>query len=149
MGQLEDAMNLDIHISPLGAIPKKGRQGRWRLSMDLSSPKSVSIAKCNFAKEQCSFHYASVDWVVEQIAQLGRHGALAKMDINNAYHNIPIAPNDRHLLRFTWDGRVYIDKVLPFGLRSAPLISLAIANTLLWIMHKRGVSGAIHYVDGF
>ena len=31
VGRLEDAKHLDIHISPLGAIPKKGRPGKWSL----------------------------------------------------------------------------------------------------------------------
>ena len=116
--------------------------------MDLSSPEGLSIND-GIAKEDCSFHYASVDWAVQRIVQLGQHALLAKMDIRKAYRNIPIAPTDRHLLGFTWDEKVYVDKVLPFGLRSAPLIFSAIADALLWIMHKRGVSWAIHYVDDF
>ena len=139
VGRLEDAKHLDIHISPLGAIPKKGRPGKWRLIMDLSSPKGLSIND-GIAKEDCSFHYASVDWAVQRIVQLGQHTLLAKMDIRKAYRNIPIAPTDRHLLGFTWDEKVYVDKVLPFGLRSAPLIFSATADALLWIMYKRGVS---------
>ena len=59
-----------------------------------------------------------------------------------------VSPADRHLLGFLWDGNVYVDKVLPFGLRSAPLIS-AVADALLWIMHRRGVTWAIHCVDDF
>ena len=49
---------------------------------------------------------------------------------------------------FLWNGNVYIDKVLPFGLQSAPLIS-AVIDALLWIMHHRDVTWAIHYVDDF
>ena len=108
--------------------------------MDLSSPEGLSIND-GIAKEDCSFHYASVDWAVQRIVQLGQHALLAKMDIRKAYRNIPIAPTDRHLLGFTWDEKVYVDKVLPFGLRSAPLIFSAIADALLWIMHKRGFPG--------
>ena len=140
VGRLEDAKHLDIHISPLGAIPKKGRPGKWRLILDLSSPEGLSIND-GIAKEDCSFHYASVDWAVQQIVQLGQHALLAKMDIRKAYRNIPIAPTDQHLLGFTWDEKVYVDKVLPFGVRSAPLIFSAIADVLLWIMHKRGFPG--------
>ena len=48
-----------------------------------------------------------------------------------------------------WQQQVYIDKVLLFGLRSAPIIFSAVADALLWIMHQRGVTWAIHYVDDF
>ena len=107
--------------------------------MDLSSPEGHSI-KGGIGKEDCSFHYACMDWAVQRIAQLGRHALLAKMGIRKAYCNIPIGPTDRHLLGFTWDEKVYIDKVLPFGLRLAPLTFSAIVEALLLIMHNRPAS---------
>ena len=74
---------------------------------------------------------------------------LAKMDIKQAYRNIPVSPDDRYLLGISWENMVYVDQVLPFGLRSAPLIFSAVADALLWIMQKRGVTWAIHYIDDF
>ena len=71
------------------------------------------------------------------------------MDIRQAYHNIPVAPADRYLLGSRWQQSLYIDQVLPFGLRSADSILSAVADALLWIMPKRGVSRAIHYIDDF
>ena len=71
------------------------------------------------------------------------------MDIKQAYRNIPVAPEDRHLLGIQWNDTVYIDQVLPFGLRSAPLVFSAVADALLWIMQQKGVSWAIHYIDNF
>ena len=44
------------------------------------------------------------------------------MDVKQAYHNIPVHPSDRACLGMSWEGMVYVDTVLPFGLRSAPLI---------------------------
>ena len=98
--------------------------------MDLCSPEGYSMNHA-ISKEDCSFHYASVDWAVARITQLGSGTLLAKMDIQRAYRNIPVAPADRHLLGFLWEGMVYIDKVLLFGLHSAPLIFSAIADALL------------------
>ena len=74
---------------------------------------------------------------------------MAKMDVQRAYRNIPVAPCDRRLLGFQWQSQVYVDKALPFGFCSAPLIFSAVADALLWIMKRRGVSWAIHYVDDF
>jgi len=48
-----------------------------------------------------------------------------------------------------WQGKVYIDKVLPFGLRSAPLIFSAVADTLQLIMGQEGVTWLVHYLDDF
>ena len=36
---------LPIQTSPLGVIPQKHTPGKWRLILDLSSPKEVSVAK--------------------------------------------------------------------------------------------------------
>ena len=48
--------------------------------MDLSSPEGYSVNDA-ISKEDCSFHYASVDWAIAHIAQLGSGTLLAKMDI--------------------------------------------------------------------
>ena len=49
----------------------------------------------------------------------------------------------------SWEGRVYIDSVLPFGLRSAPLLFSAVADALQWIMKRKGVRLLFHYIDDF
>ena len=46
-------------------------------------------------------------------------------------------------------GTVYIDKVLPFGLRSAPKIFTAVADALQWILIQKGVKTVLHYLDDF
>ena len=42
-----------------------------------------------------------------------------------------------------------MDKSLPFGLRSAPLIFSVVADVLDWITEQRGVSFIDHYIDDF
>lgn len=48
-------------------------------------------------------------------------------------------PDDRHILAMRWKDQVLIDKVLPCGLCSAPLIFMAVADALQWMMVKNGV----------
>ena len=50
---------------------------------------------------------------------------MVKMD---TYGNIPIVSKDCHLLGFQWDGNIFINKVLPFGLRSVPFIFTMVAD---------------------
>ena len=144
VGSPQLAASLHIQTSPLGVIPKKGRTNKWRLIMDLSSPSGHSVND-GIEKELCSFHYASISDAATQLNALGKGALMAKMDIKQAYRNIPVAPEDRHLLGISWDSTVYVDQVLPFGLRSAPLIFSAVADALLWIMQKNGVT----YIDDF
>ena len=67
---------------------------------------------------------------------------MEKMDKQQAYCNIPVAPKDRRLLGMLWQGKVYVDTVLPFGLRSAPLIFSVVADALEWMMIQQGTSWA-------
>ena len=48
-----------------------------------------------------------------------------------------------------WQGELYFDKVLSFGLRSAPIIFTAVADGIEWIIWQRGVQNIFHYVDDF
>ncbi len=49
----------------------------------------------------------------------------------------------------TWDGGLFIDTTLPFGLRSAPKIFSAVADAVEWVARHEGVRFVIHYLDDF
>ena len=53
--------------------------------------------------------------------ELGHGSLLAKIDIKSAYRLIPVHPHDRKWLGMQWYQLLYIDGMLPFGLRSSPL----------------------------
>ncbi len=140
--------SIQCHISPFGVIPKRAKPGKWRLIVDLSSPSNASVND-GIDKDMCSVSYITVDEIVDEILSLGQGTLMAKVDIKQAYRMVPVHPDDRHLLAVQWEGQTYIDKVLPFGLRSAPLIFTAVADALQWIMAKRGVYPVFHYLDDF
>ena len=72
----------------------------------------------------------TVDNAARAIKETGAGVMLTKVDIKSAYHTIPIHPENRPLLDMTWEGALYVDAALPFGLRSAPKIFTSIADTL-------------------
>ena len=74
---------------------------------------------------------------------------MAKIDIQNAYRLVPIHPGDRRFLDVSWQGSVYADCQLPFGLATAPAIFNALAEALEWILKSRGMHYVIHYLDDF
>ena len=63
------------------------------------------------------------------------------MDIQQAYRMVPVHPDDRALLGMRWEGGVYIDTRLPFGLRSAPIMFTS--GTIIGIMYS-GPGSEIH-----
>ena len=99
-------------------MPKGHQPGRWRLIVDLSSPKGASDND-GIEPEVCSVRYTSVDAACKRVVAKGRGAMLAKFDVEGAFRTVPVHPDDRWLLGMKWEGKVYVDKVLPFGLWSA------------------------------
>lgn len=93
--------------------------------------------------------HMKVDDVVQQVLSLGKGTLLAKIDIESAFRNVPVHPDDRHLLGMKWKDEVFVDTVLPFGLRSEPKIFNTIADALQWIAKHRGIAYLEHFLDDF
>ena len=148
LGPLSPANVPFVQVSRFGAIPKKNQQGKWRLITDLSSPQGHSVND-GIDPALCSLSYTSVDDAAAEICAMGRGTLLAKLDIKNAYRIVPVHPEDRLLLGTKWQGKLFIDTVLPFGLRSAPKIFNAIADALEWIFAHSGIYPTHHYLDDF
>ena len=73
---------------------------------------------------------------------------MSKVDLKNAFRLCPVHPDDWHLLGIHWRGHYYVDKCLPFGLRSAPYLFNMVANAVQWILsHHFQVANFFHYLD--
>ena len=137
-----------VHCSPFGVIPKKG-QDSWRLIVDLSSPRGSSIND-GIKEDLASIAYVSVDTVINRMLQWCPETILAKTDVKSAIRIVPVHPSDRWLLGLQWNNKIYIDTVLPFGLRSAPKIFNAVADALQFIaLTKGGIQSIVHHLDDF
>ncbi len=139
---------LGTHINRFGVIPKGHNTGKWRLITDLSYPPGHSVND-GIDPTLCSLTYTSVDEVAEIVTRLGRGALLAKIDIEAAYRLVPVHPQDRPLQAVQWEKHIYLDKMLPFGLRSAPKIFNALADALHWYLTQRGIPDVRYYLDDF
>ena len=101
-----------VHCSPFGVIPKKGKPNWWRLIVNLSAPDGGSVNDF-IARDQVSISYMSVDDMMAEVLKRGRGALLGKIDIKQAYRNIHVHPDDRHLLGMSWKGATYMDTALP------------------------------------
>ena len=93
--------------------------------------------------------YTTVDHVAEVAVNLGPGALLAKVDIESAYRLIPVHPQDRPLQAVRWRDQIFVDPMLPFGLRSAPKIFNAVADGLHWHLQRSGIQRLYHYLDDF
>ena len=149
----------NTQISPFGVITKPHQPGKWRLILDLSSPRGSSVND-GIDPQLCSLSYARsyarLDDKVKRVLSHGSGALLTKIDIQSAYRIIPVHPADHSLLAhpadhsllgMKWQGTVSLDDALPFGLRSTPKIFSAVADALLGTMYKNGVMSGIHYLS--
>ena len=125
-----------VHTSPLGLVQKPHQPNKWRIICDLTPPPDHSVND-GILPDLCSLRYASMQDAVNVIQLLGKGTQLVKLDIKDTYRIVPVHPADYHLLGVAWRGNIYIDRALPFGLRSAPKIFSVLADFFAWVHGTR------------
>lgn len=149
LGPFTQATELpQLQVNRFGVIPKGHNTGKFRLITDLSFPPGQSVND-GIDPNICSLAYTTVEEVAACAASFGKGALLAKVDIESAYRLIPVHPQDRVLQGMQWNGMIYVDPMLPFGLRSAPKIFNAVAEALHWHLLQSGISHLYHYLDDY
>ncbi len=140
----------NFQVSPIGLVPKK-HSAKFRTIFHLSFPKSGTASiNASISKDDFSLQYVTIYNAIEGIKCLGQGCFLAKTDIEAAFRLIPVHPDDYELLGMHWNGKYYYDKVLPFGLRSAPFIFNQLSDAIEWILsNKCHISFVCHILDDF
>ena len=78
-----------------------------------SVPPSGASVNDGVSCELRSFTYVSVDDATRLVLDSGPGAILAKVDVQSAYRNVPVPPDDRLLLGMKWDEKVFVDAVWP------------------------------------
>ena len=140
----------NFQVSPIGLVPKK-HSTKFRTIFHLSFPKSGATSiNSSIPKEDFSLQYITIDNAIHGILSLGQGCFLAKTDIESAFRLIPLRPSDYELFGMYWEGSYYYDKVLPFGLRSAPFLFNLLSDAIEWILlNQCQVSFVCHILDDF
>ena len=148
LGPVDPGLEGSIQVNRFGLVPKGHVPDQWRLIVDLFFPGDNSVND-GIDPKLCGLRYTSVDVACQKVLMLGQGAVLVKFDVSGAFQTVPVHPDDHHLLGMRWKGHTYVDKVLPFGLRSAPKLYNAVADGLLWILVTHDDVQGIHYLDDF
>ena len=133
--------------SSLGLVPK--HDGGWRSIHDLSFPYGNAVND-GIPQEWGALEYATYDDAVNALLQQGPGAQFVKRDLKDAFRHIPVAVSDQWLLGFYCDGCYWIDRYLPFGLRTSPFLFDLFAKALHWILVAvLAWSMVLHYLDDF
>ena len=140
-----------IGISPLSSRPKKDSM-EWRIILDLSYPPGGSIndgmIKDNYMGFPAKLTFPRVDDFAHRIYMLGKNCMMFKIDLSRYFRQLPLDPGDYSLIGYVINGKIYFDKVLPMGMRSAPYIAQRVSNAIAHIHRQLGYF-LLNYVDDF
>lgn len=73
---------------------------------------------------------------------------MATIDLQDAFHLIPIAPEHRIFLRFYFDGVIYEFEALPFGLSQCPLVFTKVMKPVVRHLRSMDLTSVV-YLDDF
>ena len=145
--QVDPQAEAQYVCSPLGLVPK--HDGGWRRIHDLSFPQGQSVND-GIPHDWGSLEYATYDDAVDSLLSRGPGAQFVKRDLKDAFRHIPVATSDQWLLGFYCDGHYWIERYLPFGLRTAPFLFDLFAKALNWILISvLGWTIILHYLDDF
>ena len=138
-------------ISPLSTRAKKESEDR-RVMLDLSFPVGSSVidgkGKDQYLGFSAKLTFPKTDELTFRIFQLGTRAAMFKIDLSRYFRQLPLDPGDYSLIGYIIDGKIYFDKVLPMGMRSAPYIAQRVSNAIAYI-HRQMEFFILNYVNDF
>lgn len=97
------------YVSPIFIRPKK--DGGSRMILDLSE-----------LNKNVEYHKFKMDTFQNSTRLVTKDCFMASIDLRDAYYTVPIAPEHRKFLKFSWKGNLWQYKSLPNGLSSGPRI---------------------------
>ena len=128
-------------------VPK--HDSGWRRIHDLSFPYGQSVDD-GIPQEWGALEYATFDDAVNALLRQGPGAQFVKSELKDAFRHIPVATSDQWLLGFHCDGHYWMERYLPFGLRTAPFLFDLFAKALNWILIAvLGWAFILHYLDDF
>jgi len=157
-GRLEeypDRGNLPDHYtaSPLGLMDKADGS-KHRIHHLSYPPNDATSINTGIPESYGTITYSSVNNAIEAIQQYGKDCQLVKRDFESAFRHIPVSPLDTPLLGFQWGDKLYAERFLPFGLRTAPYIFNLFAEVFHGSLEEQFTkversASVIHYLDDF
>jgi len=139
-----------FRTSPLGLIPKSNS---FRLIQDFSFPRDDPLrSSVNSFVNSDDFptQWGTFDKAAAMILSLPDGCEAATFDISSAYRLTPVSPDQQWALCLFWDGKVYVDHAVPFGLASSAGVFGAVADMLVAIYEASKEFGPIiKWVDDF
>jgi hypothetical protein len=139
----------NFQVSPIGTVPKNRSSTKLRVIHHLSYPRDASQTSINSQIADIDCDYLAFTTVCKRIILMGKGCMLAKFDINEAFKYIRVKKEQHYCLGMRFNGLYYYERVLPFGLKSAPALFELFATAINRFITHAGVAYIYHYMDDF
>lgn len=133
--------------SPLDTTTWK-RSSKLCIIHHLSWPHHTSVND-GIPNLEATIVYETFQSAVNTLCQSGPGSIMIKLDLEQAFYQIPVQAEDWPLLGFTWLDHFYYHVVLTFGLHSAPYIFNLFSEGLHWILDHHLPALVCHLLDDF
>ncbi len=152
IGPFDKNPYLHYRISPIGIAEGK-YSAKQRLIVDMSAPHDNAIhPSLNelIDKEEFSLKYVTIDHAIKRIKQLGKGSNMSKLDVRDAFKQVPLQKRLWPFHGIKWNNRVYFYTRLVFGSRSSPKIFDCLSRAICWILQNNyDIKHVLHLLDDF
>lgn len=139
---------VNAKLSPLGIVPKP-RTDKFRTINHLSYPYGESVNDGQYDEDLWT-EYDLIGVTLDWIRHHGRGCYMTGGDVENAFRIIPVHPKDILLQFFEFEGNIYGDMNLVFGMRSSPIIFNTFAGLMGWIcIRNHEIACFNNYMDDY
>lgn len=145
-----------VVVSPLGIVQKTRLDGtvKYRTIHHLSYPHGGISVNSGLEGSKRPLSYGSFDNAIDDILHFGPGALFFKLDVKSAFRHIFVHPDSWFLLAFEWEGLIYLEKCLPFGMSLSPQIWDDVSVLLRWILLRKASLRLLpvrltHFVDDF
>lgn len=136
-------------LSSLNTVPKKDSEDR-RIILDLSFLKGSFIndqmSKDFSLGDKINLIYPGFDDLINIIKIKDKGCLLFNCDLKRAYRQIPFDSGDASLVGYCFNGNLYFDKGLTFGLRSAAFFCQRLTSAVRYICQSLSIL-IVNYLD--
>jgi ribonuclease HI len=115
-------------------VPKRG--GEYR--------KVLNCRRINSLMEGVHFKMEDVRTVRELLLP---NDFAVSLDLKSAYSHVPVHQDLIPFLGFRFDGKDYVYKAMPFGLKDAPRVFTKIMRSVIWQIRRRWNIRCVMYLD--
>lgn len=138
-----------FRTAPLGVVPKPNSD-KSRIIQDLSFPRdnpTLKSVNSEINSDDFPCEWGSFAQCYFLVAKAPAGTQVAVFDVDSAYRNIPVHPEDQPHFCISWKGDIYIDHCVAFGSASSAGLFGRVADCFVAIIKYYGAQQVLKWVD--